>query len=348
MKKQILSLVLATAMVGSLTACGSAGASTAPAETKAAATEAAKASADTDVKVDLNGLSVKNTTGKHYKFGYTCMDGTNPFFVTIQDEMKKLIEANGDELIITDPGNDVTKQISQVEDMLTQNLDGLFMNPVDAEGILPALDEAKVENVPMVGFDTQVADMSYELSYTGSDNYNAGKVVGEDLVKKCPNGGDIIVLDSPTMQSVVDRTNGFLKAIEGHGFNIVAQQDAKGNLEQAMGIAEDLLQAHPDVVAIFGGNDPTALGALAAANAAGIKNCKIYGVDGSPDIKSELASGNSLIEGTGAQSPISIADQAVAIMYAAMAGQDVKDTYPVNTFLITADNVKEYGVDGWQ
>ncbi len=297
---------------------------------------------------DLNGLSTKNTTGKHFKFGYTCMDGTNPFFVTIQEEMKKLIEANGDELVITDPGNDVTKQISQVEDMLTQDLDGLFMNPVDAEGILPALDEAKTDGVPMVGFDTQVADMSYLASYTGSDNYNAGKVVGEDLVKKCPDGGDIIVLDSPTMQSVVDRTNGFLDAIDGHGFNIVAQQDAKGNLEVSMGIAEDLLQAHPDVVAIFGGNDPTALGALAAANAAGITDCKIYGVDGSPDIKSELASGSSLIEGTGAQSPISIADQAVAIMYAVMAGQEVKDTYPVNTFLITADNVSQYGTDGWQ
>ena len=77
------------------------------------------------------------------------------------------------------------------------------------------------------------------------------------------------------MNSVVDRTNGFLDAIKGHNFTIVAQQDAKGNLQVSMGIAEDLLQANPDVVAIFGGNDPTALGALAAANAAGIKNAKI-------------------------------------------------------------------------
>ncbi len=361
MKKKLLSAMLALTLAGSLAACGASGGAqsevptskaspTAATEatsevTEAGSASAAEAASSTGV---TGGLSTKNTTGKHYKFGYTCMDGTNPFFVTINEEMKKLIEANGDELVTTDPGNDVTKQISQVEDMLSQDLDGLFMNPVDAEGILPALDEAKAENIPMVGFDTQVADMSYEVSYTGSDNYNAGKVVGEDLVKKCPDGGDIIVLDSPTMQSVVDRTNGFLDAIDGHGFNIVAQQDAKGNLEVSMGIAEDLLQAHPDVVAIFGGNDPTALGALAAANAAGVTDCKIYGVDGSPDIKAELAKGDSLIEGTGAQSPISIADQAVAIMYAVMAGEDVEDTYPVNTFLITADNVADYGTDGWQ
>ncbi len=109
------------------------------------------------------GGSKENTSGKKtgYKFGYTCMDGTNPFFVTIQAKMKELIEDRGDTLIITDPGNDVTKQISQVEDMLSQNLDGLFMNPVDAAGILPALDATKAEGVPIVGFDTEVADMSY-------------------------------------------------------------------------------------------------------------------------------------------------------------------------------------------
>ena len=357
MKRKLLAAFLTMAMVGSLTACGSSGSGSsgqadsaapaaseaAPAASEAAADKASEAPAASEAATDTSADS-----GKHYKFGYTCMDGTNPFFVTIQNEMKEKVEANGDEIVFTDPGNDVSKQISQVEDMLSQNLDGLFMNPVDAEGIAPALDQAKEAGVPMVGFDTQVADMSYLVSYTGSDNYNAGKVVGEDLVKKCPDGGEIIVLDSPTMQSVVDRTNGFLDAIDGHGFTVVAQQDAKGNLEVSLGIAEDLLQAHPDVVAIFGGNDPTALGALAAANAAGIKDCKIYGVDGSPDIKAELASDSSLIEGTGAQSPVSIADKAVEIMYKVMNGESVEDTYPVDTFLITSDNVNDYGTDGWQ
>ena len=335
MRRKLMAGALALAMVGSLVACGGG-------EKKAASEGESK---ETTVEAKSEGESGAK---KHYKFGYTCMDGTNPFFVTIQDKIKEMVEANGDELIVTDPGNDVTKQISQVEDMLSQNLDGLFMNPVDAQGIIPALDLAKDAGVPMVGFDTEVGDMSYLVSYTGSDNYNAGKVVGEDLVKKAPNGGKIIVLDSPTMQSVVDRTNGFMDAIKDHGFEVVAQQDAKGNLQVAMGIAEDLLQSNPDVVAIFGGNDPTALGALAAANAAGIKNCMIYGVDGSPDIKSELASGNSLIEGTGAQSPVSIAEQAVKIMYDYVEGKQVEERYPVETFLITSDNVAQYGTDGWQ
>lgn len=286
--------------------------------------------------------------GKHYKFAYTCMDGTNPFFVTIEDEIKRLVEERGDQLIATDPANDVSLQITQVEDMVSQNIDGIFLNPVEAEGIMPALDELKEAEVPIVNFDTEVADLSYVSSYTGSDNYNAGKVCGEDLVKKCPDGGKIIVLDCPTMNSITDRTNGFLDAIEGKGFEIVAQQDAKGNLEVAMGVAEDLLQRNNDIVAIFGGNDPTALGALAAANAAGMKDVMIYGVDGSPDVKAELATEGSLMEGTGAQSPIAIAEKSVEIMYSIMEGKEVDARYPVETFLITADNVKDYGTDGWQ
>ena len=282
------------------------------------------------------------------KIGYTCMDGTNPFFVTIEERMRELVEEQGDELIAVDPANDVTLQITQVEDLVVQGIDAMLMNPAEAEGILPALDALKAEDIPIIGFDTEVADMSYLLSYVGSDNYNAGKVCGEDLVKKCPDGGKIIVLDSPTMNSVVDRTNGFLDAIEGKGFEIVAQQDAKGNLEVSMAITEDLLQANSDVVAIFGGNDPTALGALAAANAAGITDCMIYGVDGSPDIKAELASGESLIEGTGAQSPVTIAETTIDVLYKYLAGEEVDERYPVETFLITADNVEEYGVDGWQ
>ena len=354
--KKLAAMLICAALAGvSLAGCSNGEPETKAPATTAAETTAATAAAETkaEVKTDSGANMAdanvkKKDPSKHYKFGYTCMDGTNPFFVTIEKTMREMVEAQGDELISVDPANDVTLQITQVEDLISQNIDAMFMNPAEAEGILPALDQLKEAKVPIVGFDTEVADMSYLVSYTGSDNYNAGFVCGEDLVKKCPDGGDIIVLDSPTMNSVTDRTNGFLDAIKGHNFNIVAQQDAKGNLEVAMGIAEDLLQAHGDVVAIFGGNDPTALGALAAANAAGIKECKIYGVDGSPDIKAEMASGESLIEGSGAQSPVKIAQSAVNIMYSYLNGETVDNRYPVETFLITSENVKDYGTDGWQ
>ena len=279
------------------------------------------------------------------KIGYTCMDGTNPFFVALEGSIKEVVEANGDELISLDPQNSNEKQISLVEDIISQGVVAMFVNPVDREGIIPALDKLKEAGIPIFGFDTEVADMSYLVSYAGSDNYNAGYVCGLDLVEKCPEGGDIIVLDSPTMQSVVDRTDGFLAAIEGKGFTVVSQLDSMGNQELGNENATDALTANPNAVAIFGGNDPTALGAYAAAEAAGSK-ALIYGVDGSPDIKALIAEGK--VTGSGAQSPMTIGKTIAELYYKWAAGETVESRYPIETFMINADNVAEFGTDGWQ
>jgi ribose transport system substrate-binding protein len=279
------------------------------------------------------------------KIGYTCMDGTNPFFVALENSIREVVEANGDELISLDPQNSNETQIAQIEDMISRGITALFVNPVDKDGIIAALDEVKAADIPMFGFDTEVADMSYLVTYAGSDNYNAGKVCGEDLVEKCPDGGPIIVLDSPTMQSVVDRTNGFLDAIEGKGFEVVAQIDCMGNQEQGNLNGTDALTAHPDAVAIFGGNDPTALGAYAAAEAAG-SDCLIYGVDGSPDIKALIAEGK--VTGTGAQSPMTIGKTIAELYYKWKAGETVEARYPIETFMINSDNIDEYNNGGWQ
>ncbi|MBQ9527660.1 MAG: sugar ABC transporter substrate-binding protein [Fretibacterium sp.] len=277
--------------------------------------------------------------------GYTCMDGTNPFFVALEGAIKEVVEAHGDKLVALDPQNSNEKQIAQIEDMISRKVDAMFVNPVDRDGIIAGLDKLKEAGIPMFGFDTEVADMSYLVTYAGSDNYNAGYVCGVDLVAKCPKGGNIIVLDSPTMQSVVDRTNGFLKAIEGKGFTVVAQIDCMGNQEQGNKNGTDALTAHPDAVAIFGGNDPTALGAYAAAEAANSK-ALIYGVDGSPDIKALIAQGK--VTGTGAQSPISIGKTIAELYYKHLAGEKVEARYPIKTFMINSDNIAQYNNGGWQ
>ena len=141
--------------------------------------------------------------------GYTCMDGTNPFFVTLEGAIREVVEANGDELISLDPQNSNENQISQIEDLISRGIVAIFLNPLIVTASSPVWTCSRDAGIPIFGFDTEVADMSYLVSYAGSDNYNAGYVCGVDLVEKCPDGGDIIVLDSPTMQSVVDRTDGF-------------------------------------------------------------------------------------------------------------------------------------------
>ena len=283
-------------------------------------------------------------------FGYTCMTMNNPFFIVLEKSIREAVEANGDKLITVDPSMDVALQISQVEDLIVQEIDAIFLNPVDWEGIAPALDELNKAGIPIINFDAEVKDLDKVTAYVGSNNYNAGYVCGKDLVDNNPDGGNIVVLDSPTMNSVNDRISGFFAALEEAGatekFPVVHQADALGDLPTAMGIMDDVLQRDIEILAIMGGNDPTALGALASCKAAGRTEIKIYGVDGSPDAKLEISKGG--LTGSGAQSPISIGKDSVTVAYKILDGEAFELRTPVNTFMINADNIAEYGVDGWQ
>lgn len=280
-------------------------------------------------------------------FGFTCMTMNNPFFQVLEESVREVVESNGDEMITMDPQLDVSLQINQIEDLISQGIDAIFLNPVDWEGIRPALVMLEEADIPIINFDTEVKDFEYVTAYVGSDNKNAGFVAGEDMKKRLPEGGKIAILDTPTMNSINDRIEGFLEAIDGHPFEIVSQQNGEHTLELALEITEDVLIAHPDLDAIMAGNDPMALGALAAAKAANNQDVIIYGVDGSPEAKAEIAEGSQLV-GTGAQSPIQIGEISAEVAYKIMNGEDFERVTPVETFLITEENVEEYGVDGWQ
>ncbi len=336
MKRRLALLMALTLATGCLAACGQK-------EEPAAETAAPETKVEETAKEETPAES-----GDSKVFGFTSMDNSNPFFITIMETIQEKVEANGDQLIVIDGAHDQQKQINGIESMISQEIDGIFLNPVESAGIEPALDALNEANIPIVTYDAGVAATDKVLTFVGSDNTNAGRVCGEDLVAKVPEGGKILVITHATADSVIKRLEGFMEAIEGKGFEVVGESDAQGDQGKAMAAATDLLQANPDVVAIFGANDPMAKGAMAAAESAGLTDVLIYGVDGSPDFKQELVKEGTLMAGTGAQSPMTIGEKAVEVMYAYLDGETVDAEYPIDTFLITADNVADYGTDGWQ
>ena len=72
---------------------------------------------------------------RQFTFGYTCMQLSNPFFTILEKTIRDEVEANGDVLITTDPAMDPVRQINQIEDLISQGIDALFLNPVDWEAI---------------------------------------------------------------------------------------------------------------------------------------------------------------------------------------------------------------------
>ena len=288
----------------------------------------------------------EQSTGR--KFGYTCFTMNNPFFITIADSIKEELAKNGDTLIVLDPQLDQAKQISQIEDMISQGIDLMFLNPVDWKGVKPALDALKAAGIPIVNFDADVYDTDLVDAIVISDNYQAGYLCGEDLAKRMPNGGKLAIIEHAVAKSVLDRIRGFYDGLGAvsNKFELVSRQDGLGQLEITLPIAENILQANPDVQVFFGGNDPIALGIVAALKAANKTGVLVYGVDGSPEIKASIKNGEATA--TGAQSPINIGKKSVEVAYKILNNEPIEKNISVETALIDQSNVDQYGIDGWQ
>jgi ribose transport system substrate-binding protein len=281
------------------------------------------------------------------KYGSTYMTLNNPFFIALNDGIKSVLEANGDKLVTLDPALDQAKQIAEIEDLISQKVDGIFLNPVDWKGVRPALEEAQKAGIPVINVDAPVFDTDLVACIIASDNYKAGVLVAQDVMKRMKKA-NVVLLEHPTAKSAIDRTASFYDTVKDDpNYKIVARQSSNGQLEQAMPVMENIIQANPKIDVVMGLNDPTAMGALAALQSAKrAKGVLIYGVDGSPDAKKLIKEGK--ITATAAQSPKTIGKTAAETMYKILNGQQVEKNILVPVFLIDKTNVDKYGVDGWQ
>jgi ribose transport system substrate-binding protein len=281
------------------------------------------------------------------KFGSTYMTLNNPFFIALNDGIKAVLEANGDKLVTLDPALDQAKQIAEIEDLIAQKVDGIFLNPVDWKGVRPALEEAKKAGIPIINVDAPVFDVDLVNCVIASDNYKAGVLVAQDVMKRMKSA-NVVLLEHPTAKSAIDRTASFYDTVKDNPkYKIVARQSSNGQLEQAMPVMENIIQANSKIDVVMGLNDPTAMGALAALQSAKRdKGVLVYGVDGSPDAKKLIKEGK--ITATAAQSPKTIGKTAGETIYKILAGKSVEKTILVPVFLIDKTNVDKYGVDGWQ
>jgi ribose transport system substrate-binding protein len=282
-----------------------------------------------------------------YKFGTSFMTLNNPYFVALNDGIKDIVEANGDILIALDPALDSEKQIEQIYDLISQDVDAIFICPVDWEAISPALVAASEAGIPIINVDSPVRDVDLVASVITSDNYNAGVLCAEDMMQKLDHA-KIVILEHPTAKSSIDRIQGFIDTIEGMDqYEVVARESSEGQLEQAMEAMTRVLQEEAEIDVIMALNDPTAMGALAA-----IQDLKreddilLYGVDGAPEAKQLIE--DDKMTATAAQSPLTMGVTAAENAYDIIKGTTVEKEIKVEVFLIDKYNVNEYGTTTWQ
>jgi ribose transport system substrate-binding protein len=222
------------------------------------------------------------------RIGMTCMDLTNPFFKLIGSVMKEEAAKYGYDLVALDGNLDAAKQNSQMSDFAAQGYAAVFLNPVDSKASGEGVKKAAAAGIPVFTFDVDVTDEEagkLVISHIGSDNYQGGRLAGESMMKAAGDQGKIAIITYPEVTSCILRVKGFKDYLRENRsrLRIVTELSARGNRNDAYAVATDILQAHPDIVAIFAINDPSALGAYSAVVKAGrTKQVTIIGFDASP------------------------------------------------------------------
>ena len=283
-----------------------------------------------------------------YRFGFSAMTMENPYYGALESAVREHVENSGSTLITKDPKLDVDLQIAQIDEMIEEGIQAIFLTPVDWEAIEPALQHLKDADVKIINLDTEVKNLDMIDAYIGSDNTSAGELCGKQLVEAAPDGGKVVLLECPTMNSINDRITGFETAISEKGFEIVGRSDVRGDRQSSFTATKELLLAHNDVTAIMCGNDQIALGALDAVKELKQTEIRIYSVDGSPELKKELEKPDTPVAGTSGQAPLKMAKEAVETAILMMQGEDYEETVYEEVFFINQDNVDMYGIDGWQ
>lgn len=307
----------------------------------------------TAVFVCLASCSASQSTGswagmhKPRIFGATYMTKNNPFFDILDEGIEEVVHANGDVLLTRNPLQDQQKQNEQIMELIDAGMELLFLNPVDWEGVAPALEACQQANVAIINVDTAVKDTDKVVTIIETDHYQAGQNCALDMMKRTPCA-KIVVLDNPIQKSICSRIQGFKDAIEGNeNYQIVYETNGAGEIEVSANVMESFLQKNIQFQVILGGNDPSALGALATLQKYHIdENKLIYGIDGSPDFKAMLEMG--YVTGTSAQTPRQIGKTAAETAYAYLNGLAVENHVLLPSELITKENLNHDSIYTWQ
>ncbi|MCI6866355.1 MAG: substrate-binding domain-containing protein [Lachnospiraceae bacterium] len=288
-----------------------------------------------------------------YTIGYAPATLNNAFWLAVKDGVEKAIEEKGIEveLVDIDANGDQSIMNDGIANLLSSGVDAILCAPADSNAVGSALEQCQQAGVPVINFDTPVPDAEMVETIIASDNYNAGYVVGKDAAEKMDDGAKILVLHSPRASACVQRYEGFVAALEESGkeYTEVNNLDGQGATEVSMTLTADALVADPDLQVIFAVNDPSAMGAINAIQQATVEltnDIMVYGVDGNPDAKKLIESGE--MEGTGSQSPETLGYDSMMAAFDVLEGKEIDKEIVVDTFLITAENVAEFGTDGWQ
>ena len=282
---------------------------------------------------------------KKYKFGFSSKQMSNPFQKEIVTGAEAAYDQSNTELVILDANSDAAKQSNDFDDMIEMGCDVILFVPYDSLGLEPALKKAHDAGIILINLDNPVDDSSaqYVDATIVSDNYQAGQLCADYLAEALDEKGDIGAYTVPTSLASTLRSSGFFDTLEEKypDIQVVSNQTgASGATDVALPVMENILQAVPDIVGMFGYCDTAAQGCISAIKSAGkLDQIKVVSVDGSTDGKIHIENGEML--GSAAQFPGEMSKMGIEAAYALLNGEQVEKEIYIPTQWVNKDNVNE-------
>ncbi len=284
-----------------------------------------------------------------YRVGFAQTESNNPWRLAQTASMRAEAERLGYQLVYTDAGGSAARQVSDVESMIAQGVDLIFLAPREEVPLARAVLRAKEAGIPVILLDRRVDETQAQagrdyITFIGSDFIDQGRRAAEWLVEATGGEGTIIELEGTTGSSPAnDRKQGFDEVIaEQPGMEIVASQDGDFARDTGRQVMETLLLAHPDVTAVYAHNDEMAIGAIAALEAAGRtpgEDVIIVSIDGTRDALQAIIDGQlgATVESSPFFGPIGF-----ETMQRYAAGEEIEPWIMVEDRFFDASNAAEH------
>ena len=265
----------------------------------------------------------------------------NSFMVKMREGAQKKADELGLTINFQDASDDSATQANQLANAAATGAGAVIVNPTDSDAMAPAVKQLTDAKIPVVAVDRAVNNAEVS-SYIASDNVGGGKQAAKALSEAIHGEGEILVLQDKTGSSASrERGQGFDEGLkDSPNIKVVAKQTAEFERVKGLDVTTNLLQAHPNVKAIFAENDEMALGAIEALGDKAGKDVIVVGFDGVEDALKAIKEGT--MYASIAQQPADMAAQAVVEASKLLKGEAATKEMQVDVVTVTKDNVDKF------
>jgi ribose transport system substrate-binding protein len=343
---------LAAVALVTASACSSDGDSTSGSDTSDATSDTA-ATDDSTVEVEQTAGGDNDAPGDTVVIGFSAPAADHGWMAAITNSARDTADGFSDvELQVAEGTNDVNLQISQVETFINDGVDAIVLLPFDGAAMTPVALEAMQAGIPVINVDREFSDPNAARVTVLGDNYGMGVSAGEYICEQVGDNPDAVVAEIAGIDSLPltqDRSQGFADALAECGQDVDNRVAADFTVEGGEQAASNLLQAAPQIDAVWNHDDDQGVGVLAAFNSAGRDEFIMVGGAGSANAMRAIQDDDSVLKATVIYPSTQGAD-GIALARLLAQGKSMSDlvevevprTIQLYAPVVTKDNVDQF------